>query len=183
MRATISAIDAEYRRYKSLAEGTFEQLDDAQLAARAGDTSNSIATIVWHVSGNLASRFTDFLTSDGEKPWRKRDEEFNERAVSKRELLAKWEAGWKVLFDTLEPLTDADLLKPVIIRGQQLTVTEALLRSLAHASSHVGQIQFWGKVLKGSDWKYLSIAPGQTAAYNQNPVLEKPMAHAQQRKA
>ncbi len=181
MRTTIAAFDAEYRRYKSLAEGTFDQLDDAQLTSRAGPTSNSIATLVWHVSGNLASRFTDFLTTDGEKPWRHRDEEFNERAVSKQELRDKWEVGWKVLFDTLETLTDAHLTKAVVIRGQQLTVLDALLRSLAHASSHVGQIQFWGKVVKGDAWKYLSIPPGQSAAYNKNPSLEKPLAQAQRK--
>lgn len=183
MRLVISAVEAEYLRYKSMAEGTFAQLNDDELSRRAGGTSNSIATIVWHMSGNLASRFTDFLTTDGEKPWRQRDEEFNERHVTKEALLAKWNAGWTILFDTLGTLTDAHLTHTVVVRGQSLTVIEALQRSLAHATSHVGQIVFWGKVLKGDHWQYLSIPPGQSAAYNANPTLEKPAEHARHVKA
>lgn len=176
MRTTIASIEAEYLRYKGLAEGTFDQLDDHQLAMRAGETSNSIATIVWHVSGNLSSRFSDFLTSDGEKPWRHRDEEFHARDVTREQLLAKWNAGWQVLFDTLATLVDDDLGRTVVIRGQTLPVVDALHRSLAHVASHVGQIQFWGKVMKGATWNYLSIAPGGSAAYNANPTKEKPPA-------
>lgn len=174
MRAVISSIEAEYLRYKDLAEKTFAQLDDSQLTMRAGETSNSIATIVWHMAGNLTSRFTDFLTTDGEKPWRHRDEEFHDRQVSQPELLARWNAGWQVLFDTLGTLVDDDLTRTVVIRGQSLPVIDALHRSLAHAASHVGQIQFWGKVMKGTTWDYLSIPPGGSAAYNANPTLEKP---------
>jgi hypothetical protein len=174
MRAIIASIEAEYLRYKELAEGTFAQLDDAQLSMRAGESSNSIATIVWHMSGNLSSRFTDFLTTDGEKPWRQRDEEFHARDVTKAELLAKWATGWQVLFDTLGTLVDDDLGRTVVVRGQELPVIDALHRSLAHAASHVGQIQFWGKAMKGTTWNYLSIPPGGTAAYNANPTLEKP---------
>lgn len=176
MRPIVASIEAEFRRYKTLAESTFAQLSDDQLCARPAEGSNSIATIVWHVSGNLASRFTDFLTADGEKPWRHRDEEFHARAVAKAELLAKWERGWEILFATLASLSDADLTRTVVIRQQSLSVIEALHRSLAHASSHVGQIVFWGKVLRGSEWSWLSIPPGQSAAYNQNPTLEKPPA-------
>jgi Protein of unknown function (DUF1572) len=174
MRTIIASLEAEYVRYKGLAEGTFAQLDEPQLTMRAGETSNSIATIVWHVSGNLASRFTDFLTSDGEKPWRHRDEEFTAREVTREELLARWNAGWQVLFDTLATLLDDDLGRTVVIRGQELPVIDALHRSLAHVASHVGQIQFWGKVMKGLTWTWLSIPPGGSAAYNANPTLEKP---------
>jgi uncharacterized damage-inducible protein DinB len=178
MRLVLASIEAEYLRYKAMAEGTFAQLNDEELARRAGATSNSIATIVWHMSGNLASRFTDFLTTDGEKSWRQRDEEFNARQVTKDELLAKWNAGWTVLFDTLATLTDAHLSKTVVVRKQELSVIDALQRSLAHAASHVGQIMFWGKVMKGDTWNYLSIPPGQSAAYNLNPTHDKPAAHA-----
>lgn len=174
MRTTIASIEAEYLRYKGLAEATFAQLDEAQLGMRAGETSNSIAMIVWHMAGNLSSRFTDFLTTDGEKPWRQREEEFTARDVSRDAMLEKWNAGWQVLFDTLGTLVDDDLSRTVVIRGQELPVVDALHRSLAHAASHVGQIQFWGKVMKGTTWNYLSIAPGGTAAYNANPTLEKP---------
>jgi hypothetical protein len=122
----------------------------------------------------LESRFTDFLTSDGEKPWRGREEEFAERRVTRDEMLAKWEGGWSVLLDTLAALTDKDLSREVTIRQVPLKVHEALHRSLAHAASHVGQMVLIGKTLKGGGWHYLSIPPGQSDAYNQNPTLEKP---------
>jgi uncharacterized damage-inducible protein DinB len=166
LRSVVASFEGEFHRYKALAESAIAQLDDAQLA-EGGGASNSIATIVWHVSGNLASRFTDFLTADGEKPWRDRDSEFLERQVPRAELLAKWEAGWKVLLDALAPLTDADLDRKVAIRRQVLSVTEALSRSLAHASYHVGQIVYVAKALRGADWTYLSIPPGQSAQVNE----------------
>ena len=130
--------------------------------------------IVWHMSGNLASRFTDFLTTDGEKPWRKREEEFAARMVSKPDCLAKWEVGWKVVLDTIATLTDADLARGVQIRKQSLTVADALNRSIAHVAMHVGQIVYVGKMLQGASWTYLSIPPGQSDAYNKNPTLDKP---------
>src|SRR2546422_1542681 len=108
MRDLIASIEAEYRRYKTLGEGAMDQLADSQLAQVAG-SGNSIVTIVWHLAGNLKSRFTDFLTSDGEKPWRDRDSEFLARAVSRKELQAKWEDGWQVLFAALTDVSDADL--------------------------------------------------------------------------
>ena len=178
-RKLITAVQAEYARYKALADGAMQQLTDAQLnAAPAPDGSNSIAVICWHVSGNLASRFTDFLTSDGEKPWRAREEEFATRSVTRDELTAKWEAGWKVLTDTATALTDDDLERTVTIRQQPLTVHEALLRSLAHVSYHVGQIVFSAKAMRQGDWTYLSIPPGMSDAYNKNPTHDKPTAHA-----
>jgi len=161
MRALIASLEAEYHRYKTLGENAVIQLPEAQLADAAG-SSNSIATIVWHLAGNLTSRFTDFLTSDGEKPWRDRDSEFLARQVKRAELQAKWEDGWRVLFAALSALTDADLAKPVTIRGQPHTVAEALHRSLAHTSYHVGQIVFVAKALRGADWRYLTIPPGQS---------------------
>ena len=138
--------------------------------------------IVWHMSGNLASRFTDFLTTDGEKAWRQREEEFAARMVSKPDCIAKWDAGWKVLFDTLATLTDADLGTTVHIRKQPLTVQDALLRSLAHASYHVGQIVYIAKAARGAGWNYLSIPPGQSDAYNRNPTYDKPDAFAERAK-
>jgi len=161
MRALVTSIEGEYRRYKSLGENAVNQLPDAQLADAAG-SSNSIAIIVWHLAGNLTSRFTDFLTSDGEKLWRDRDSEFLARQVTRAELQAKWEDGWRVLFAALSALTDADLAKTVTIRGQPHTVAEALHRSLAHTSYHVGQIVFVAKALRGADWRYLSIPPGRS---------------------
>ena len=175
-RTTLASIEAEYRRYKAYAEGALAQLTGEQLNVRAGPEANSVAMIVWHMSGNLASRFTDFLTTDGEKAWRQREEEFAARMVSKPDCIAKWDAGWKVLFDTLATLTDADLGTTVHIRKQPLTVQDALLRSLAHASYHVGQIVYIAKAARGAGWNYLSIPPGQSDAYNRNPTYDKPDA-------
>ena len=170
------SIRAEYLRYKELAEKAIAQLQPADLMAVPPGGGNSIATICWHVSGNLRSRFTDFLTSDGEKPWRKRDEEFELRDVTGEELLAKWQQGWDVLLHALAGLTDAHLHQQVSIRAQKLTVAEALMRSLAHTASHVGQIVYAAKMRRGPGWTYLSIPPGQSETYNLQPTLDKPPA-------
>jgi uncharacterized damage-inducible protein DinB len=167
MTNIIESIRAEYLRYKGLAEGAIDQLGDDDLSAPGPNDGNSIAVICWHVSGNLKSRFMDFLTSDGEKPWRSRDEEFGARSVTRDVLLAKWAEGWKVLLATLDSLTDEQLGETVTIRGQPHTVHQALHRSLAHTSYHVGQIVYVAKGIRGKDWKYLSIAPGKSDAYTQ----------------
>jgi hypothetical protein len=117
-----------------------DQLSDDQLARIPAAEGNSVAILVWHIAGNLTSRFTEFLTTDGEKPWRQRESEFDKRHVSHEELRQKWNEGWTVLFAALSQLSDADLGKKVVIRGESLAVHEALHRSLAHTSSHVGQI-------------------------------------------
>lgn len=170
----IASIRGEYERYKALAEGSFAQVEEPQLSATGSDTDNSIATICWHISGNLQSRFTDFLTTDGEKPWRNREEEFDPRPVTRAELLAKWARGWQTLFEALDGLTDAQLADTVTIRGQQLDVHEALHRSLAHTSYHVGQIVYLAKSFAGAGWRSLSIPRGGTSAYNQDPTRERP---------
>lgn len=172
-RVTVGGIEAEFLRYQALGEKAIAQLDGAALSAQPTGAGNSIATICWHVSGNLQSRFTDFLTTDGEKPWRHRDEEFEARAVSRDELLDKWQQGWRVLLDTLATLDDAHLDRTITIRGQPLTVLEALLRALAHVSYHVGQIVYAGKTARGDDWTYLSIPPGESQQYNANPTRER----------
>ena len=173
MRDLIGAIEGEFRRYRALGEGTMRQLNGGQLCTRVSAHSNSVATIVWHVSGNLESRFTDFLTSDGEKPWREREDEFAVRTVAKHEVLEKWARGWEVLMGALATLTDSDLGSTVSIRGVDFTVAEALERSLGHTAYHVGQITFLGKMLAGDGWTYLSIPPGGTTTYNTNPTREK----------
>jgi uncharacterized damage-inducible protein DinB len=179
MTTIVESIRDEFLRYKALAEAAIAQLDDADLSAPGQNGGNSIAIICWHVSGNLRSRFTDFLTSDGEKPWRKRDEEFEPRAVTREELLAKWQAGWEVLLPVLGALTDAQLAETVTVRQQPMLVHEALHRSLAHLAYHTGQIVYLAKALRGGDWRYLSIPPGQSDAYNRNPTGERPAAHAE----
>lgn len=160
MREMLESIEGEYRRYRRLAESTFEQLAVEQLAHVPAAEGNSVAMVVWHISGNLKSRFTDFLTSDGEKPWRQRESEFEERAVTHDELRQKWDEGWSVLFGTLQQLTDADLSKQATIRGEALTVRAALLRSVTHTSYHVGQVVLLGKSLRGAGWRSLSIPRG-----------------------
>lgn len=173
MRDIVASVELEFRRYRQLAEGALRQLDDQQLAARAAHDGNSIATLAWHVAGNLRSRFTDFLESDGEKPWRDRDSEFTAHEKSRDELMTFWANGWSCLFDSLAQLDDSHLSRQVTIRSQPLGIHEALHRSLAHAAYHVGQIVMTARAHRGDDWQFMSIPPGQSAAYNQNPTLEK----------
>ena len=178
MNTLIKSIEAEYRRYRALAEAALDQVPESLLSTAGPSNGNSLAVICWHLSGNLQSRFTDFLTSDGEKPWRNREEEFAPRSITRDELKAKWSAGWDALFGALATLTDESLAKTVLIRGQPLAVHEALHRSLAHASYHVGQIVYLSHALCGDGWHYLSIPPGGSAAYNANPLYEKATTHA-----
>jgi uncharacterized damage-inducible protein DinB len=176
MDHVIASLRAEYLRYKGLAEAAIGQVSEAELVAAGQGGGNSIAVICWHLAGNLRSRFTAFLTTDGEKPWRKREEEFERRSVTRAELLVHWERGWTTLLETLDGLTDADLEREVTIRGQPLRVSEALHRSLAHASYHVGQVVYAARGLRGGEWRFLSIPPGQSERYNTHPTLEKPAA-------
>jgi hypothetical protein len=177
-RRLIESLRAEYVRYKTLAESAMRQLPEEDLSRPGPNGGNSIAIICWHLAGNLHSRFTDFLTTDGEKPWRQRDEEFEPRVVTRADLVAKWETGWQALLDTLAELTDEHLDQEVLIRGQAFRVHEALHRSVAHAGYHVGQIVYLAKSFRGHDWTSLSIPLGQSAAYNQRPSLDRPAAHA-----
>jgi uncharacterized damage-inducible protein DinB len=177
MTSIIESIRAEYFRYKTLAEAAIAQVSDADLSVQDPNGGNSIAVICWHISGNLRSRFTEFLTSDGEKSWREREEEFQARTVTRAALLSQWNRGWEALLGTLATLTDEQLQLTVTIRRQPLQVHEALLRSLAHLSYHVGQIVYIAKSLLGKNWKYLSIPPGKSDAYNQAPTLERPASH------
>jgi uncharacterized damage-inducible protein DinB len=177
MRDIVESIEAEYRRYKAAGESALAQLDDADLGKEPPGNGNAIAAIVWHVAGNFESRFTDFRTSDGEKASRDRDSEFHARSPTRAELLAKWRAGWATLFEAVGALTDEDLSARVVIRGQSLRIDQALLRSLAHASYHVGQIVYLAKLWCGARWQTFTIPLGGSAAYNQAPVLERPADH------
>lgn len=178
MSTIVESIRDEYVRYKALAEAAIDQLTDADVSSPASDSGNSIAVICWHVSGNLRSRFTDFLTSDGEKPWRNREEEFAPRSPTRVELLAKWQQGWDALLQALEALSDDQLGASITIRGQRFLVHEALHRSLAHTAYHVGQIVYAAKALRGPAWRFLSIPPGGSDAANRNPQFQRPAAHA-----
>jgi len=178
MRTFVQSIEAEFGRYRALAEGAIGQLADLELSQAGPKGSSSIAVLVWHISGNLASRFTDFLTTDGEKSWRRREEEFDERTVSREALLTKWAEGWRVLQSSLAALTDDDLNRMVTIRGQALAVHEALHRSLAHLSYHVGQIVYLAKAFRGDAWTSLSIPRGGSAAYTTKPDRDRPSDQA-----
>lgn len=173
MRDVVESIESEYGKYRKMGEGAFGQIEDADLGRAAPGDGNSMATLIRHVSGNLASRFTDFLTSDGEKPWRDRESEFTARPASRGDLRGSWDAAWKTLFDALGPLSDADLGRTVMIRGEPLSVRAALLRSLTHVGYHVGQMVMLGRSLRGEKWRFLSIPPGGSAEYNRTPSLEK----------
>ncbi|MGI8401650.1 MAG: DUF1572 family protein [Gemmatimonadaceae bacterium] len=177
MTTFVESIRAEYVRYRTLAESAIAQLGDDDLTRDGPSVGNSIAVICWHIGGNLRSRFTEFLSSDGEKPWRKREEEFRKRSVTRAELLEVWDGGWGVLLDALSSLSDDDLGRTVTIRQQPLLVHEALHRSLSHLAYHVGQIVYIAKSLRGSEWKYLSIPPGGSDAYNRAPNAERAPAH------
>jgi uncharacterized damage-inducible protein DinB len=167
MPTIIDSIKTEFERYKKLAERSFAQVKDEELSQPGPGGGNSIAIICWHISSNLRSRFTDFLTTDGEKPWRARDEEFEPRTVTRAELLAKWEGGWRALQDALGSLGDEDLSRTVTIRSQPHTVHEALHRALGHISYHVGQIVYLAKAFRGAGWETLSIPLGASDAFNQ----------------
>jgi len=154
-----------FKYYKELGDKTFEQIDEAAVFYQPSTESNSIAVIVQHLYGNMLSRWTNFLTEDGEKEWRKRDAEFEPMQCSKQDILAFWNDGWKCMFDTLESLRPADLIKTVTIRTEPLTVYDAILRQLAHYPYHVGQIVYLGRLIKNEAWKSLSIPKGNSAAY------------------
>ncbi|MBL7933641.1 MAG: DUF1572 family protein, partial [Bacteroidia bacterium] len=149
-----------------LGEKTFSQLSDEQLFWKPNDESNSIGTIAKHLWGNMLSRWTDFLTSDGEKDWRDRDAEFENDIQTREELLKKWNEGWKCLFDTLNGLNEKDLDKEIYIRNQGHSVMEAINRQLAHYPYHVGQIVFIGKLAVNQNWKSLSIPRGSSKQFN-----------------
>lgn len=146
-----------FKEYKSLGEKTFIQLKDEEMLYKPNQASNSIAVIIKHMHGNMQSRWTNFLTEDGEKNWRKRDDEFEEESFTKQQLLILWEEGWKTFLTTMESLTDHDLLKTVTIRSQPLSVIDAINRQLAHYSYHVGQIVYIGRMIKDGRWVNLSI--------------------------
>jgi uncharacterized damage-inducible protein DinB len=146
-----------FRSYRELAEGAIAQLDDLQLRYQPDASSNSISVIMAHMSGNLVSRFTDFLGSDGEKPWRQRDAEFEETVRSRKTLLSTWDQAWSCLFKALSELKETDLGRNVLIRQEAHSVIDALNRQLTHQAYHVGQIVYIAKLIKGTDWKNLSI--------------------------
>ncbi len=168
----LECVKKQFVYYKMLGDKTFEQVQDDKLFWQFNDDSNSIATIVKHLWGNMLSRWTDFLTSDGEKEWRDRDAEFENDIETREELINKWNEGWTCLFKALDALTTHDLDKIIFIRNQGHTVTEAINRQLAHYPYHVGQIVFLGKMLAENGWTSLSIPKGNSRTYNKEKFLK-----------
>ena len=152
--------------YKKLAEGAMEQVTDDQLFVRLDEEMNSIAIIVKHMAGNMRSRWTDFLTSDGEKPDRNRDTEFIHPPDTRAALMQVWNEGWKRVFEAVDPLSDSDLERKVTIRGESHSVMQAINRQIAHYAYHCGQIVFLAKHFKASDWKSLSVPRNKSADFN-----------------
>jgi hypothetical protein len=166
MSPVLLALIDELRKTKGMAERAFEQLDDEDFFFKLSPRQNSIAVIVKHLSGNMLSRWTDFLTSDGEKPGRDRESEFVEELVPRATIMQTWEKGWGAVFAAMEPLTDADLARTVTIRGEAHTVAMAAVRQVAHYAYHVGQILLIAKHVRGEKWKYLTVPPGGSAEFN-----------------
>jgi Protein of unknown function (DUF1572) len=170
----LSTVIKRLKYYKELGEKTFEQLEEKDFHLLPTSESNSIAVIVQHLSGNMLSRFTNFLTEDGEKEWRQRDDEFEIHDLSKQQIIDLWNKGWQCCFEALEALTENDLLTIIYIRKEPLTVVDAINRQLAHYPYHIGQIIYIGRMIKNKDWKNLSIPKGQSLQYNRADQLKDP---------
>ena len=163
----LTSVKKEFEYYKLLGEKTFSQLNDENLFNKVNNESNSISSIVKHLSGNMVSRWTDFLTTDGEKEWRKREEEFDNDIKTREELLKIWEKGWSCLFNSLNSITDDELSKVIYIRNQGHTILEGINRQLSHYPYHIGQIVYIGKMLCDNSWVSLSIPKGSSNEYTQ----------------
>ncbi|BAC12871.1 DUF1572 domain-containing protein [Oceanobacillus iheyensis] len=161
----LKVVRERFKSVKDLGDKTINQLSEEDIRWILNEESNSVAVIVKHLSGNMVSRWSDFLTSDGEKSYRNRDQEFENNISSKQELIAIWEKGWNILFNTLSDLGEQDLLKNIYIRSESHTVVDAIERQMAHYAYHVGQIVYIGKQLKDKDWKSLSIPKGKSEEY------------------
>ncbi len=170
----------EFRSMKKLAERALDQLNEAEFFVTLDPESNSIAILVKHMAGNMRSRWVDFLTSDGEKPDRNRDQEFVlDDATTREQVMQWWEQGWQHVFNALEPLPPEDAMRTVIIRDEPHTVVQAISRQTAHYATHVGQIVFLAKHLKGGDWKTPSVPRGKSEEFNKKMVerMKNPDGH------
>ena len=169
----LESIQRLFHYYKSLGEKAMKQLTEAELMMQPTPESNNIATIVKHLHGNMLSRWTDFLTSDGEKTWRNRDGEFEDTLNSREQVMKAWEEGWDCLFQAITPLTEDSLSRIIFIRNEGHTVLEAINRQLGHYSYHVGQMVFLAKEIKGETWESLSIPKGQSQSFNQEKFRQE----------
>jgi len=170
----LTTVIKRLKYYKELGEKTFEQLEEKDLHYFPTSESNSIAIIVQHLTGNMLSRFTNFLTEDGEKEWRQRDDEFEVHDYSKQQVIDLWNKGWECCFHALESITEDDLLTIIYIRKEPLTVIDAINRQLAHYPYHIGQILYIGRMIRNKDWTSLSIPKGQSQQYNTGNQVKDP---------
>jgi hypothetical protein len=166
MKNYLDSAIMQFRYYKMLGEKTMDQLEEAELFWSPGTNENSIAIIVKHLRGNMLSRWTDFLNSDGEKDWRNRDEEFEIGLTDRIQIIHWWNQGWEAVFSAMESLEEKHFDQLVYIRNEEHTLFEAINRQLCHYAYHVGQMVFVGKILKGDNWKSLSIPLGKSQEYN-----------------
>jgi hypothetical protein len=166
MHDYLTSVKKRFELEKELAEKTFEQINDEGLFWQYNDESNSVATIVQHLAGNMLSRWTDFLTTDGEKSWRERDAEFENNIIIRQELIARWNEGWDCLLNSLNLVQVDDLNKEIFIRSESHTVIDAINRQLVHVAYHVGQIVFIGKMVAGSNWTALTTPKRKSGAFN-----------------
>lgn len=173
MKDYLTSVQKQFDYYKSLGDKTIAQLPQEKLFWQFNEESNSLAIIVKHISGNMLSRWKDFLTSDGEKSWRNRDTEFVDDMKTKEAIIVSWEKGWDCLFASLDSLEEKDLDKIIYIRNMGHTVVEAINRQLAHYAYHIGQMVFIGKMIRNSEWESLSIPKGKSKIYNESR-FEKP---------
>ena len=174
----LESVKKQMLYYKTIAEKAIEQLEDNQLFYSANEDTNSISTIINHMSGNMISRWTDFLTMDGEKEWRNRDAEFVESTTTREALLQTWNAGWNCFFNAINDLKQEDLDKIIYIRNEGQTALDAINRQLAHYPYHIGQIVFYAKMLKNDEWTSLSIPKNKSISYNADKFSkEKTLKH------
>lgn len=162
----LNSAQFEFRRYKTMGDKTFAQLGESDILWKYQDEDNSISQIVKHISGNMLSRWTNFLYEDGEKPWRHRDTEFEEPFTTKTQMIAAWEKGWQCLFDAIASINPDNFNRRVKIRNEEHTIAEAVNRQLAHYANHVGQIVLLGKMIKGDRWVSLSVPKGESEVFN-----------------
>ncbi len=169
----LESVKKQFLYYKVLGEKAIDQLEPEQLFVAVNENTNSIATIIQHLSGNMISRWTDFLTTDGEKEWRNRDSEFEEILSTKNEVLQIWNKGWNCFFDTINALQPSQLSDIIYIRNEGHTVADAINRQLAHYPYHIGQIVFYAKMLKNSNWTSLSIPKNNSTTYNSEKFAQE----------
>jgi uncharacterized protein DUF1572 len=170
----LDTVIARVKYYKHLGEKTFEQLEEKDFHWQPSSESNSIAVIIQHLTGNMLSRWTNFLTEDGEKDWRQRDDEFEVHSYSKQQLMDIWNKGWDCFLNALDTLSDDDLLKTINIRNEPMSAIDAINRQLAHYPYHIGQVVYIGRMIKNEKWKNLSIPKGASKQYNMGDQTKDP---------